>query len=146
MQHVDVYACDKRGGSEFLRDGISLLFIIRQLRRMTKRPRGRKRIISPELIAFPEIRRLPTYLPYCISFACKLQLSRYLELRDALCQRSNLPSLGITYLSTFSQYSRATRPSNQLGFSKKVHYLSYILYLDVYNFYYTIIFNVYLKH
>jgi len=110
MQHVVVCVCDEHSGSEFLTAWhLYFLFIIRQLRRMTKRPRGRKRIISPELIAFPEIRRgilYTTYLPtYSISFACKLQLSRYLELRDA----GNL--IFHLWESLIYLYFRGTRPS-----------------------------------
>lgn len=76
MQHVGVHATRWR---KWIFAGWHP-FVIRQLRRMTKRLRGWKRIISSELIArthSPRDRELPIYLPtYLISFR-KL---RYLEL------------------------------------------------------------------
>jgi len=74
------------------------LFVIRQLCRMTKRLRGRKRVISPELITrtFPEIETtyLSTYIPYLL----RTQTATLAISRVTMGAISNRQSLRIAYL------------------------------------------------
>jgi len=89
------------------------LFVIRQLCRMTKRLRGRKRVISPELITrtFPEIETtyLSTYIPYLL----RMQTATLAISRVTMGAISNRQSLGIVYLHLHKL--RTTRIYSLLG-------------------------------